>query len=38
MPEMDLRQLGFMYSACVRFTKNKGWIQKFNKIEDSTLL
>ena len=23
MPEMDLRQLGFTYSACGPFTKNK---------------
>ena len=38
MPEIDLRQLWFTYSACVRFTKNKEWIQKFNKIEDSSLL
>ena len=35
MPEMHLRQPGFMYSACARFTKNKKRIQKFKEIEDS---
>ena len=28
MPEIYLRQPGFMYSGCVPFTKNKGRIQK----------
>ena len=28
MPEICLRQPGFMYSGCVPFTKNKGRIQK----------
>ena len=31
MPEMRLRQLGFTYSACGPFTKNKGRIQKILK-------
>ena len=29
MPEMHLRQLGFTYSACGAFTKNKEKIEKF---------
>ena len=29
MPEMHLNQPGFIYSACVLFTKNKERIQKF---------
>ena len=29
MPEMHLRQLGFTYSACGQFAKNKEKIQKF---------
>ena len=29
MPEMHLKQLGFTYSACGPFTKNKERIQKF---------
>ena len=29
MPEMHLRQLGFTYSACCPFTKNKERIEKF---------
>ena len=29
MPEMDLKQPGFTYSACGSFTKNKERIQKF---------
>ena len=35
MLEMHLRQPGFMYSACGRFTKNRERIQKFLKIGDS---
>ena len=31
MPEMHLRQPGFMYSACEPFTKNKNRIQKFRE-------
>ena len=33
MPEMHLKQLEFMYSACRRFTKNKQKIQKLKKRE-----
>ena len=29
MPEMHLKQPGFTYSACDRFTKNKEKIEKF---------
>ena len=35
MPEMHLRQLGFMYSACGPFTKSKQRIQKFKETGDS---
>ena len=35
MPEMHLRQLAFMYSACGPFTKNKERIQKFKETGDS---
>ena len=35
IPEMHLRQLGFTYSACKPFTKNKGRIQKFKETVDS---
>ena len=35
MPEMHLRQLGFTYSACGLFTKNKEGIQKFKETGDS---
>ena len=35
MPEMHLRQPGFMYSACEPFTKNKNRIQKFRETGDS---
>ena len=35
MPEMHLRQLGFTYSACGPFTKNKARIQKFKQTGDS---
>ena len=31
MPEMNLRQPGFTYSACGPFTKNKERIQKLKK-------
>ena len=34
-PEMHLRQLGFTYSACGPFTKNKEKIQKFKETGDS---
>ena len=35
MPEMHLKQLGFTYSACRPFTKNKERIQKFKQTGDS---
>ena len=35
MPEMQLRQPGFTWSASRRFTKNKEWIQKFKETGDS---
>ena len=35
MPEMHLRQSGFTYSACGRFTKNKERIQKLKETGDS---
>ena len=31
MPEMHLRQTGFMYSACGPFTKSKARIKKIEK-------
>ena len=31
MPEMNLRQPGFIYGACGTFTKNKEKIQKFKE-------
>ena len=31
VPEMHLKQPGFTYSACGRFTKNKERIQKLKK-------
>ena len=35
MPDMHLKQLGFTYSACGPFTKNKERIQKFKETGDS---
>ena len=35
MPEMHLRQLGFRYSACGSFNKNKERIKKFKETGDS---
>ena len=35
MPEMDLKQTGFTYSACGPFTKNKERIQNFKETGDS---
>ena len=35
MPEMNLEQPRFKYSACRPFTKNKERIQKFKEIGDS---
>ena len=34
MPEMHLRQPGFMYSACGPFTTNKERIKKLKETED----
>ena len=38
MPEMHLRQLGFTYSACGPFSKNKQRIQKFKEMEDTSYI
>ena len=38
MPEMHLKQLGFTYSACGQFTKNKERIQKFKKTGDTSYM
>ena len=35
MPEMHLRQPGFIFSACGPFTKNKERIQNFKETGDS---
>ena len=35
MPEMHLKQLGFIYNACGPFTKNKEIIQKIKETGDS---
>ena len=35
MPEMNLRQLGFKYSACGPFTKNKEIMKKNKEKGDS---
>ena len=35
MPQMRLRQPGFIYSACIPFTKNKERIKRFKETEDS---
>ena len=35
MPEMHLKQLGFSYSACGPFTKNKERIQKVKETGDT---
>ena len=35
MPEIHLKQPGFMYSVCPPFTKNKDRIQKFKETGDS---
>ena len=34
MPKMDLGQLGFIYSTCEPFKKNKELKQKFKEAED----
>ena len=38
MPEMHLKQLGFTYSACGLFTKNKERIQKFKETGDTSYI
>ena len=38
MPEMHLKQPGFIYSACCPFTKNKERIQKFNETGDTSYI
>ena len=38
MPEMQLRQPQFVYSACGLFTKNKERIQKFKETGDTTYI
>ena len=38
MPEIHLRQLGFTYSACGPFTKNKERIQKFKETGDTSYI
>ena len=38
MPEMNLKQLDFTYSAFVPFTKNKERIEKFMQTGKKTLL
>ena len=34
MPKLHLRQPEFTHSACGRFTKHRGRIQKFREIDD----
>ena len=38
MPEMNLRQPGFTYSACGTFTKNNERIQKFKETGGTTYI
>ena len=38
IPEMHLRQPGFIYSACGTFTKNNERIQKFKGTGDSRFI
>ena len=38
MPEMHLKQLGFTYSACGKFIKNKERKQKFRETRDSRFI
>ena len=38
MPEMNIRQLGFTYSACGPFTKNKERIQKIKETGDTSYI
>ena len=38
MPEIRLKQLGFTYSGCEQFTKNKERIQKFKETGDMSYI
>ena len=38
MPEMHLKQPGFIYSACGLFTKNKERIEKFMQTENKDFI
>ena len=38
IPEMHLKQLGFTYSVCGTFTKNKERIQKFKETGDTNYI
>ena len=38
MPEMHLKQLGFTYSACGPFTKNKERVQKIKETGDTSYI
>ena len=38
IPEMHLKQSGFTYSACGRFTRNKQRIQKFMQTGDTNYI
>ena len=38
MPEMNLKQPGFTYSACGPFTKSKEIIQKFKETRDASYI
>ena len=38
MPEMHLKQLGFIYSACGPFPENKEIIQKFKQTGDTSYI
>ena len=38
MPEMHLRQPGYIYSACQPFTKNKERIPKFKETGDTNYI
>ena len=37
-PEMNLKQQGFIYSACRPFTRNKQRIQKLMQTEDTNYI
>ena len=38
MPEMHLKELGFTYSPCGPFTKNKEKIEKFMQAADTSYI